>query len=121
MPILVQKRLIKLTATGRPTEVLIYDAAGRLINRGTLLYDRMGRLTEERLFDTSNKLVRRKIQAYSSAGQKLPLRTFSYGEGLAHDVDLMITNSSAQKESSPKPKKKSFLRKLQFWKKKDKR
>jgi len=123
-PVLMQKRLIKLNAAGRPTEVLIYDAAGRLTNRGTLLYDRLGRLTEERLFDTNNQLVRRKIQAYQAGGQKMPLRTFNYGKGLTDDLDLLITPESVQKGSSAKegkPKKKSFLKKLQFWKKKDKR
>lgn len=117
--VLVQKRLIKLNAAGRPKEVLIYDATGRLTNRGTLLYDSLGRLTEERLFDTSNNLVRRKIQTYAPNGQKMPLRTFNYGKGLADDLDLLITRESVQKESVVKPKKKkgSFLKKLQFWKK----
>jgi len=116
--VLLQKRLIKLNTAGRPTEVLLYDAAGRLTNRGTLHYDPLGRMVEERLFDTKNTVVRRKIQAYSTAGQRLPLRTFNYGDGVAHDLDLMITRESAQKEKSTKKKKGGFLKKLQFWKKK---
>ena len=122
--VLMQKRLIKLNPDGRPTEVLIYDAAGRLTNRGVLSYDHLGRLTEETLFDTSNNIVRRKIQAYSASGQKMPLRTYNYGKGMADDVNLLITVESVQKVNSAKAKKakkKSFLRKLQFWKKKDKR
>jgi len=118
--ILVQKRLIRLNAAGRPTEVLIYDSAGRLTNRGTLFYDAVGRLSEERLFDTNNQMVRRKIQTYDARGQKLPLRTFKYGKGLADDVDLLITAESVQKEKASgedKKKKKSFLKRLRFWKK----
>lgn len=121
-PVLMQKRLIKLNASGRPAEVLIYDASGRLTNRGVLFYDQAGRLAEERLFDTGNTLVRRKIQTYAANGEKLPLRTFNYGKGLADDVDLMITRESVQKEAagagSSKKEKKGFLKKLQFWKKK---
>lgn len=120
--ILVQKRLIRLNAAGRPKEVLIYDTNGRLTNRGTLFYDSVGRLIEERLFDTNNQLVRRKIQTYAASGQKMPLRTFNYGKGLAGDLELLITPESVQKEraaADEKPKKKSFLKKLRFWKKKD--
>lgn len=124
-PVLVQKRVIKLNASGRPAEVLIYDAAGRLTHRGVLFYDPAGRLTEERLFNTGNTLVRRKIQTYAASGEKLPLRTFNYGKGLADDVDLMITRESVQKEAAGGGKvekeKKGFLKKLQFWKKKDKK
>lgn len=118
--ILLQKRLIRLNAAGRPTEVLIYNTTGRLTNRGTLFYDSVGRMVEERLFDTSNRMVRRKIQTYAANGQKMPLRTFTYGKGLADDVDLLITRESVQKEGETetgKPKKKSFLKKLRFWKK----
>lgn len=123
-PILLQKRLIKLNAAGRPTEVLIYDSSGRLTNRGAIFYDQLGRLTEERLFDTNNQLVRRKIQTYLESGQKMPLRTFNYGKGLADDLDLLITAESVKKSGSSqeeKPKRKSFLKKLRFWKKKDER
>jgi len=124
-PVLVQKRLIKLNASGRPAEVLIYDASGNLTHRGVLLYDPAGRLTEERLFTTDNTLVRRKIQTYAASGEKLPLRTFNYGKGLADEVDLMITRESVQKEAAggdnAEKEKKGFLKKLQFWKKKDKK
>lgn len=124
--ILVQKRMIRLNAAGRATEVLIYDSAGRLTNRGTLFYDSVGRLSEERLFDTNNQMVRRKIQTYAQNGQKMPLRTFKYGKGLADDVDLLITPESVQKEGAAeeakaKKKKGSFLKKLRFWKKKEDR
>ncbi|MFK5921486.1 MAG: hypothetical protein QM496_04860 [Verrucomicrobiota bacterium] len=119
--ILMQKRLVRLNAAGRPVEVLIYDANGQLTNRGTLFYDPLGRLTEERLFDTNNQIARRKIQTYMADGTKLPLRTFNYGKGLADDVDLLITNASvkAAAAAAAKPKKESFLKKLRFWKKKD--
>ncbi len=122
--ILVQKRLIRLNAAGRPKEVLIYDSNGRLTNRGTLFYDTVGRLIEERLFNTNNQLVRRKIQTYQASGQKMPLRTFNYGKGLADDLDLLITPETVQKERSAakeQPEKKSFLKKLRFWKKKEDR
>lgn len=118
--ILLQKRLIKLNDAGRPMEVLIYNSSGQLTNRGTLFYDPLGRLKEERLFDTQNQMVRRKIQTYGKDGKKLPLRTFNYGKGLADDVDLLITSESVQKEGKAevkKPKKKSLLKKLRFWKK----
>lgn len=117
--VLMQKRLIKLNASGRPTEVLIYNAQGSLTNRGTLFYDPLGRLTEERLFDINSRIVRRKIQTYSAEGKKMPLRTFNYGKGLADDVDLLITSESVQREAqaAKKPKKKSFFKKLRFWKK----
>lgn len=119
--ILLQKRLIKLNAAGQPTEVLIYNSNGQLTNRGTLFYDPLRRMTEERLFDTRNQMVRRKIQTYGSDGMKLPLRTFNYGATLADDVDLLITSESVQKEATAtKEKKPSFLKKLRFWKKKDK-
>ncbi len=125
-PVLVQKRLIKLNASGRPAEVLIYDAGGRLTHRGVLLYDRSGRLVEERVFNTDNQLVRRKIQTYAVNGDKLPLRTFDYGEGLADDVELMITRESVQREAAAEKKaenkKKGFLKKLwPFKKKKDRK
>jgi len=121
--VLLQKRIIKLDASGRPIEVLIYDVAGQLTNRGVLIYDRVGRFIEESLFDTSNQLVRRKIQTYAADGRKLPLRIFNYGKSQAGDVDLMITRESVQKEgqAAETKKKKSFLKKLRFWKKKDKR
>ncbi|MCF6311737.1 MAG: hypothetical protein L3J39_04730 [Verrucomicrobiales bacterium] len=116
--VLLQKRLIKLNASGRPVEVLIYNAQGALTNRGTLFYDPIGRLTEERLFDTNSRIVRRKIQTYSAEGKKMPLRTFNYGKGSVGDVDLLITSESVQKEAqAAKKPKKSFLKKLRFWKK----
>lgn len=93
-PVTIQRRMILLDDSGRPSEVMIYDGRGEFKYRGVQVYDRMGRFSEEQLYDPDGKLIRRKVQEYAQNGEKLPLRSVDYVENVPEDLKLVITRES---------------------------
>jgi len=106
----LQRRVVMLDETGKPSEVMIYDGRNEFKYRGLLIYDEMGRFSEEQLYDDEGTLIRRKVQEYDPRGKKLPLRTLDYVEDVPDELKLVITrkddagnrtgNGSGQREDS---------------------
>jgi hypothetical protein len=108
----LQRRMIVLDASGRPSEVMIYDGRDQFKYRGVQLYDPMGRFVEEQIYDVNGTLIRRKVQAYTTQGQKMPLRSWDYVANVPEDLRLVITreseNPEGPKEDVPEKRKGLF-------------
>lgn len=87
----LQVRKITLDASGRPSEVHIYDGRDQFKYRGLLVYDTFGRFAEEQIHDAKGTLIRRKVQTYDARGEKLPLRSWDYVANVPEDLKLVIT------------------------------
>lgn len=99
----LQRRMILLDESGRPSEVMIYDGRGEFKYRGVQVYDKLGRFSEEQLYDPDGKLIRRKVQEYAQNGEKLPLRSIDYVESVPEDLKLVITRESEASGSGEAP------------------
>lgn len=109
----LQRRMVMLDETGRPTEVMIYDGRDQFKYRGVQIYDQLGRFTEEQLYDAEGTLIRRKVQEYDPAGNKLPVRSWDYVANIPADLKLVITREnedpSSSQERAPEPERRGLF------------
>lgn len=99
--ITLQKRMIMLDQSGRPSEVLIYDGNDQFKYRGVLLHDTLGRFVEEQVYDAKGTLIRRKVQEYTPQGLRKPLRSWDYVANVPADLQLIITDEAPPGEKAP--------------------
>ncbi|MEX2577532.1 MAG: hypothetical protein WD342_00630 [Verrucomicrobiales bacterium] len=105
----LQKRVVMLDKSGRPSEVMIYGGRGDFKYRGVQVYDQLGRFSEEQLYDADGTLIRRKVQEYAPDGQKLPGRSWDYVANVPEDLKLVIVQEDEnQGEEEAARQQKSF-------------
>lgn len=97
----LQRRMVMLDQSGRPSEVMIYDGRDQFKYRGLLLYDAMGRFVEEQVYDAEGTLIRRKVQEYTQQGLKMPVRSWDYVANIPADLRLVITEEPVADNAPP--------------------
>jgi hypothetical protein len=97
----LQRRMVMLDQSGRPSEVMIYDGRDQFKYRGLLLYDTLGRFVEEQVYDAQGTLIRRKVQEYTPQGLKKPARSWDYVANVPADLRLVITEEPLPGEQAP--------------------